>query len=148
MGAEALKFFKTHLFTLQHYVGKMRLLLPPIEIVAWKGSGGNKKEFGLLFRRGIEEEEAVVAALLIRSGGREGGREGGGQSLAIKTDNNSLSLLLGLLPFLLPLLLWMKMERAGKKGGEGDSTMIEMGNKGWCFLFTETKTFDFYWLCQ
>ncbi len=99
-----------------------------------------KKEFGLLFRRWIEEE-AVVAALSIRSGGE-------GQSLAIKTDNNSLSLLLGLLPFLLPLLLWMKMERAGKKGGEGDSTMIEMGNKGWCFLFTETKTFDFYWLCQ
>ena len=63
--------------------------------------------------------------------------------MAIKTDNNSLSSLLGLLPFLLPLLLWMKMERAGKKGGEGDSTMIERKIKDTAFSLSKLKLLIF-----
>ncbi len=47
----------------------MRLFFPLSRLWLGKEVVAIKKEFGLLFRRWIEEEEAVVAALSIRSGG-------------------------------------------------------------------------------
>ena len=112
----------------------MRLFSPPLSRL-WLGKEvvAIKKEFGLLFRRWIEEEEAVVAALSIRSGGRERGK--GDKVWRLRRITTASPRCLGSSPFLLPLLLWMKMERSERKGGEGDSTMIETGNKGCCFLF-------------
>ena len=117
-------------------MGKMILFFPLSRLWLGKEVVAIKKEFGLLFRRWIEEE-AVVAALSIRSGGE-------GQSLAIKTDNNSLSSLLGLLPFLLPPPPLDEDGKSGEERGRMGFDNDREGNKGCCFLFIETKTFDFY----